>query len=200
MFATQGIFSRGVDLTNFYLYNAYRSNTQGKRNGMDKYPTLSMSELTKLKTVLTNAEQNPKYLDGRICPYDADVRELLKSLVPNPIVSATTEPVSLGRKKAGAPRKSVISMGELEKEFDDLRKEIQTLKNDAKGLEPHERIQVVKTRAALIEKILSMKERIGNINKVDKFIATIIGIMEDELPQEARLRVLDKLEPYAEEE
>mgnify|MGYP003453082013 CR=1 FL=1 len=89
---------------------------------------------------------------------------------------------------------------ELEKEFNDLREEIRQLKLDAKGLEPHERIQVVKTRAALVEKILSMKERIESIKKQQDFISTVLQLMEDELPQDLRLRVIEKLEPFAAEE
>ncbi|MAD95726.1 MAG: hypothetical protein CMB99_00115 [Flavobacteriaceae bacterium] len=91
-------------------------------------------------------------------------------------------------------------MTELEKEFDELRGYINDLKKNVKGLEPHEQIQVVKTHAALIEKILSMKERISNINKVDKFMATVIEMMEAELPQESRLRVIEKLDEYKTEE
>lgn len=168
---------------------------------MDKYPTLSLTELQKLKTVIDNASQDPKYLDGRIAPYDKPTRELLKKLVPDPVVQATLGEAGEVRGQAGRKKKGpAIPMDELEREFDDLRKEIQTLKADAKGMEPHERLQVVKTRAALIEKILSMKERIGNINRVDKFMALVISVIEDELPQESRLRVIDKFAEYKEEE
>ena len=167
---------------------------------MDKYPTLSLTELEKVKNVVENAKADPRYLDGRVAPYDKKTRELIKSFIPDPILSATIVPGE-EKGKVGRPRKDAgIPMTELEKEFDDLRKEIQSLKTDAKGLEPHERIQVVKTRAALIEKILSMKERIGNINKVNKFVANVMEILEVEVPQEARLRIIDKLAEYKEEE
>lgn len=166
------------------------------------YPTLSLTQLQKFKTVLDNAKGDPKYLDGRICPYDKTTREILKSLIADPVVAATLgDAPERGRKKSGAPKKGpTISTDELEKEFQELREEIKTLKADAKGLEPHERIQIVKTRAALIEKILSMKERIVNIKKMEEFIAKVIQLMEDELPQDVRLKVLEALEPYAEEE
>lgn len=166
---------------------------------MDKYPTVSLTELTKLKTILENAS-DPKYLDGRVCPYDKETRELLKSMIVNPVVAATITS-SPTKGQVGAPKKGpVLPMGELSREFNDLRTEIQQLKTDATGLEPHERIQVIKTRAALVEKIISMKERIDNILKMQKFTATVIQIIEDELPQESRLRVLEKLEPFTEEE
>lgn len=168
---------------------------------MDKYPTISLTELQKIKTILKNASDDPKYLDGRVAPYDKPTRETLKSLIPDPVVEATVSKAGVERGKIGAPKKGpVISMSDLEGEFDDLRKEIQSLKTDAAGLEPHERIQVVKTRAALIEKILGMKERIGNINKVDKFMALVIEVMETELPQEHRLRVIEKFDQFKEEE
>lgn len=167
---------------------------------MEKYPAISLTELQKIVNVVEQSKNDPKYLDGRVAPYDKQTREALRGLIPDPVVSATIK-AGEEKGKVGRPKKDpVLPMSELEKEFDDLRKEIQSLKTDAKGLEPHERIQVVKTRAALIEKILSMKERIGNINKVNKFTATVMDILETELPQEARLRVIEKLAEYKEEE
>lgn len=166
-----------------------------------QYPTISVSELQKLKVILTNAGDDPKYLDGRVCPYDKPTRELLKQLVPDPIVQATLGTAGEERGQVGRPKKqAALPMDELEKEFNELRTEIQQLKTDAVGLEPNERIQVVKTRAALVEKILSMKERITNINRINKFTALVIQTMEDELPQDARLRVIAKFAEYKEEE
>ncbi len=168
---------------------------------MDKYPTISLTELQKFKTIVTNVSNDPTYLDGRVCPYDKTTRELLKTFVLDPVVEATLVEKPDGRKKSGRPLKnSGIPIGELEKEFNDLREEIRQLKLDAKGLEPHERIQVVKTRAALVEKILSMKERIESIKKQQDFISIVIQLMEDELPQDLRLRIIEKLEPFAAEE
>tara|TARA_Y100001970_G_scaffold249717_1_gene320601 strand:- start:11777 stop:12280 length:504 start_codon:yes stop_codon:yes gene_type:complete len=167
---------------------------------MEKYPAISLTELEKIKNVVEQAENDPKYLDGRIAPYDRKTRELLKSFIPDPVAAATIEP-GAQKGKVGRPKKNgMISMTELEKEFDELRGYINDLKKNVKGLEPHEQIQVVKTHAALIEKILSMKERISNINKVDKFMATVIEMMEAELPQESRLRVIEKLDEYKTEE
>tara|TARA_Y100001001_G_scaffold138359_1_gene140493 strand:- start:10694 stop:11197 length:504 start_codon:yes stop_codon:yes gene_type:complete len=167
---------------------------------MEKYPAISLTELEKIKNVVEQAQNDPKYLDGRTAPYDKKTRELLKSFVLDPIVAATIEP-GVQKGKVGRPKKQgLISMSELEKEFDELRGYINDLKKNVKGLEPHEQIQVVKTHAALIEKILSMKERISNINKVDKFMAVVIELMETELPQESRLRVIEKLEEYKTEE
>lgn len=166
-----------------------------------QYPTISINELEKLKVIITNASDDPKYLDGRICPYDKPTRELLKSLIPDPIVTATLGTAGEERGQVGRPKSGpVLPMSELEKEFNELRTEIQQLKTDAQGLEPNEKIQIVKTRAALVEKILAMKERITNINRMNKFTALVIQTMEDELPQESRLRVIAKFEEYKEEE
>lgn len=167
---------------------------------MEKYPTVNLAQLQKLKTIITNANDDPKYLDGRICPYDAPTRVLIASLLPDPVVAATLGSLPEGRGKTGPKRKPGINIADLEKEFNELRDEIKNLKTDAKGLESHERIQIVKTRATLVEKILSMKERIENIKKQQDFIAVVIQVMEDELPQELRLKIIEKLEPFAAEE
>lgn len=166
-----------------------------------QYPTISINELEKLKVIITNASDDPRYLDGRVCPYDKPTREMLKALIPDPIIEATLGTAGEERGQVGRPRKApVLPMSEVEKELNELREEIRQLKTDAAGLEPNERIQIVKTRAALIEKIIGMKERITNINKMHKFTSSVIQVMEDELPQESRLRVIAKFEEFKEEE
>lgn len=166
-----------------------------------QYPTISVSELQKLKVILTNAGDDPKYLDGRICPYDKPTRELLKQLTPDPIVQATLGTAGEERGQVGRPKKApVLPLSEVETELKELRDDIKQLKTDAKGLESNEQIQIIKTRAALLEKIIGMKERINNLNKMQKFTALVIQTMEDELPQDARLRVIEKFDEFKEEE
>ena len=169
---------------------------------MANYPTISISALNNLKIVLDNARHDPTYLDGRKAPYDKPTRELLKSLIADPILEVTVpESKPEGQQKRGAKsKKTQITISELDKEYDELRGYIQDIKRDINGLEPNEKIQVIKTHAALIEKMLGMKERIKNLKKMDQFIATVIQLMEDELPQDLRMKVLEKLEPFADEE
>lgn len=168
---------------------------------MEKYPTVSLTELHKLKAIIVSAEGDPKYLDGRVCPYDKPTRELIKSLITDPILKATVAPREQEKVGRGAPRKGpVLPIEEVEAEYADLRKDLQSLKTDAKGLEPNEQIQVIKTRAALMEKMISLKERLNDMRRNTKFIATVMQIIEDELPQESRLRVIEKLQPFTEEE
>lgn len=168
---------------------------------MDKYPPISLIELTKIRAILENAQQDPNYLRGDVCPYDEATRNMIKGLIPDPVVLATLGAKPEGRKKAGAPRRTPgIKIEEIEEEFKALRAEINGLVADAKGLEPNERVQIVRVRSALLEKIISMKERIESIKKQEDFIATVIQVMEDELPQELRLVVIEKLEPFAAEE
>ncbi len=169
---------------------------------MANYPTISVSALNNLKIIVDNARDDPSYLDGRRAPYDKPTRELLKSLIADPILIATLpDEKPQGQQKRGAKKKQPNPRIEaLDAEFKELRQEIKSLKADAAGLESHDRIQIVKTRAALVEKMLTMEERINNLKKMDKFIATVIQLMDDELPQDVRMNILEKLEPFAEEE
>lgn len=161
------------------------------------YPSISILELQNFKTILSNCS-DPEYLKSSDCPYDTSTKKLIKSLIPDRVVQATIS-------KAAPPKTKKVRSGgiktdELEKEFNDLREEIKSLKIDGQSLEPKDRIQVIKTRAMIVEKILDMKERIDNIKKQQNFIATVIQIMEDSLPQDIRLEIIEKLEPFVEEE
>lgn len=165
---------------------------------MDKYPTLSLMELEKIANVLEHAKADPRYLDGRVSPYDEKTRKLLKSMLPNPVAAATlTDAEGKDKKKVGRPSLGIaLPLDELKKEFGELLEELRVLKVDSKGLEPNERIQLVKLRVSIVEKTLAIKERIGHIDQVERFMAEVIELLEAEMPQENRLKVIEALGRY----
>lgn len=164
-----------------------------------QYPTFDLEQLQNLIRVIDNAESDPEYLDPSVCPYDAGVRDSLQKLLGSrhPVAKATLES---DKAPVGRPRKDpVLPINEVEKEVDEIRKEIAQLKIDAKGLETADRIQIIKTRATLVEKIIGMKERIHNIKKQQQFISQVIGLMEDIMEQSQREEMIKKLAPFLEE-
>jgi len=66
-------------------------------------------------------------------------------------------------------------------------------------LETADRIQIIKTRAALMEKMLAMKERTNSLKKQSAFVSNVIAIMEDIMDQPQREEMIKKLEAYIDE-
>lgn len=168
----------------------------------EKYPPLDLDQLMSAIFVIEASVDDVNYLDPATCPYDAEIRKRLNKLslwitsnqaaAPKPAI----EPAPVGRPRSGP----VLPVEEIEKEMDEIRKEIGQLKLDSKDLETADRIQIIKTRAALVEKIIAMKERTNNLKKQAAFVSNVIGIMEDILEQPQRDEMIKRLEPYLDAE
>lgn len=165
-----------------------------------EYPTIDLDQFKSIMKVLEKAANDPEYLDPSVCPYDETTREQLVKAVNwvHPVARATV--VDGEKNPVGRPRKDpVLPIEVVETEVDEIRKEIAQLKADAKGLETADRIQIIKTRAALVEKIIGMKERITGLKQQRQFIVEVIAIMEDILEQSQRDEVIKRLQPFLEE-
>jgi hypothetical protein len=161
------------------------------------YPTIDIEEFDKLTKLLEEAITDPNILDPSVCPYDPAIAEKLKKLT-NWLHPAARASLDDGEKNpVGRPTKKVIlPIEEIENEINDLRKDISQLKVDAKGLETADRIQIIKTRATLFEKMIAIKERTNNMKKQQQFVSTVIAIMEDIMEQPQREKMIKLMEPY----
>lgn len=162
------------------------------------YPTIDLKQVDAIAIIVENAINDPSYLNPENCPYDRKTVKTIQKLVD---LSAPTQIVNKPvRGKVGRPSKGpTIPMSEVEKEIDEIRQELATLKVDGQTMETSDRIQVLKTRAALVERILGMKERVSDVKRFHSFVQTVISIMEEELDPKSRDRVIEELKQYAEE-
>lgn len=167
----------------------------------EKYPPLDLSQLLYAIQVIENSVDDDKYLDPSECPYDEAIRKRLNKLslwitsnqtaMPKPV-----EAGPVGRPKSGP----VLPLAELEQEANDIRSDLKQLKLDGKDLETADRISIIKTRAALMEKMLGMKERTNNLKKQSAFVSNVIAIMEDLMDQSQREQMMKQLEAYLDEQ
>lgn len=163
-----------------------------------QYPELDIEEFNKISKLLETVIEDPSMLDPALCPYDPALTEKIRKLT-NWIHPVARES-GVEKNPVGRPRKEpVLPIDEVEREVDEIRKEIAQLKLDAKGLETADRIQIIKTRATLVEKIIAMKERITNVKKQQKFISDVMALLEDVLDQKQREEFIKRLGMYLEE-
>jgi hypothetical protein len=161
------------------------------------YPPIDIAEISTFLTIIEDYIDDPSYFDPTECPYDPDIMDKIKKLVqPVMVASATIDE----KNPVGRPTKQVVlPIDEVEKEINDIRQELASLKIDGKTLETADRIQIIKTRAALVEKIIGMKERVTNLRTQKQFVTVVIGIMEDMMDQKQREKMIKLLEPYLEQ-
>lgn len=164
------------------------------------YPKLNVKELPKLVAIVEQAISEEGYLDPSNCPYDEATIKLIKSILDaakQDIIIDHTQP---SRGKVGRPsHQPTIPLEEVEREIDEIRKELADLKIDGQTMDTSDRIQVIKTRAALIERVLGMKERIGGVKQFNSFVQTVISIMQDYIDAKDRESLIGELKQYVEQ-
>jgi hypothetical protein len=170
------------------------------------YPTLRLGVLQGLATLKVACDAEQGYLRRPDCPYDNDTIELLEKLFKPVEVEVIVEKIveKPSRGKVGRPSKknelSEDDANELEIEakemLTELRNMAKTEEGDLKQLDTGTRLSILKTRTQLLEKLVSIRERFTSARKVIEFRSTVMGILEDLVPEEKRDEFLKRLEEH----
>jgi hypothetical protein len=173
------------------------------------YPTLRLGVLQGLATLKVACDAEQGYLRRPDCPYDNDTIELLERLFKPVEVEVIVEKIveKPSRGKVGRPpsKKNELSdddANELEIEakemLTELRNMAKTEDGDLKQLDTGTRLSILKTRTTLLEKLVLIRERFTSARKVIEFRSTVVGILEDLVPEEKRDEFLKRLESHLE--
>lgn len=177
------------------------------------YPQLNLGALAGLLAIKQQMEAHEDYFTSDACPYDEDAREQLSKLLATKVVEVEVEKIverivekkvevvtkaSEGAGKRGPKAKtSGVDMDGVAKEIQSIRDELKELKLNSKVLQTADKINIIKTRAALIEKLISMDEKTNNQRKVGQFMSIVLTILDDLMTEEARQEFMKRLEPVA---
>lgn len=171
------------------------------------YPTLRLAVLQSLISLKHQLEVDPKFLDGEECPYDAEVKDLIHRVLTTTIVEKVVEKyvekkgqVRRGPKSAADVQLSAEDQEEVEATATDLLKELKGLgkmdDGEDRGLDTQTRITIIKAKAALVEQLLKVRERLTNVRRIAHFQTTVISILDDLVGEDDRSEFLKRLEPY----
>jgi hypothetical protein len=69
-------------------------------------------------------------------------------------------------KRGPKAKSSGVDMDAVAKEIQNIRDELKQLKLDSQGAQTADKIQIIKTRATLVEKLIGMDEKANNQRKV----------------------------------
>lgn len=185
------------------------------------YPKLDLGGLAAMQTIRSQMLTFPTYLEEKDCPYDADARALLARMfaptvverevkvevqVPAPTAQRKIETALKAAEGGGVGPKvlrlktSGVDLDGVSQEIQGLRQELQQLKMDSKGLQTADKIQIIKTRAGLVEKLVSMDEKTNNLKRNSLFHSTVMAILDDLIPQDRRMEFIQRIAPFAAEE
>lgn len=176
------------------------------------YPPMSFAALGVVVTVKNQSELHPDYF-GRDCPYDAATIKQLKKLtevreIEVPVekvvekiiekrVEVIVEAAAGGGKRGPKAKNSGVQLDQVASEISELRQELKQLKIDGKALQTADKIQLIKLRASLVEKLINMDERVNNLKKLSLFQSTVLNILDDIMSEEQRQDFMKRIEPFA---
>lgn len=162
-----------------------------------EFPPLRLAVLNGLAELKQHYAENPELFRVETCPYDSETVDLLVGLFEVKTVERVIEKVVTKRDR-GRPKKGGVSdedIAELEKEVKEQLANLKTMEA-AEGLETNEKIQITKTKATLIEKLLEMRERTVNVKRMSEFQTIVIGILDDLVGESEREIFLDRISDY----
>jgi hypothetical protein len=170
---------------------------------MATYPTLRIGVLQSIVELKLLHEQDPSLLRDSTCPYDVEtitaLEQLFKTRVVEKIVEKIVEKEARGRGRPTTETKLTIADQELvEDSATELLGQLKELGEGEKGLDTQTKIQIIKTKATLIEQLLKLRERWHNVKRVALFQAVVIGVLDDLLLEADRDEFLKRIAPYRE--
>lgn len=136
---------------------------------MDRYyPTIREEHILPLNVVLRNLEGDPDYLDDPECPYS----ETIKNFFRRQMAAVSDEVEDLF---AGDEPKEVTLDRQVEKLVNDLEAFSKTL-----GKQDHsEKLAYFKAKTILLEKLVSMRERLLNLKELHEFKTRILVFLDE---------------------
>lgn len=170
---------------------------------MSTYPTLRLGVLQALIELKGYTEQHPEALQAKECPYDKETVDALELIFKTRVVEKVVERVvekevrSRGR-PTGDTKLSDEDQQDVESSANELLGQLKALGEGEKGLDTSTKIQIIKTKAALIEQLLKLRERWFNVKRVAQFQTVVIGVLDDLLGEADRQEFLKRIEPYKE--
>lgn len=133
------------------------------------FPNLHESVLLQLRVVLQQVATNPGYLSHEKCPYPPKAIEFLQELTQAEAVVDTETPTFDGE----GDRLEYVE-GEVVK----VLTELNALSASLRDAGYSEKLQILKTRSTLVEKLLTYREKIWSMKEMAEFQARIIGFLE----------------------
>lgn len=167
---------------------------------MTTFPTLRLGVLQSMIELQAQFHHNPQLFDEKECPYDRETVDVLRRIFA--VKTIEKEVVREVIKEVGrtpvAEKLNSAQQEEVEQTALDLLQELKKLGNGEKGLDTSTKIQIIKTKATLIEQLLKMRERFMNVKRVANFQTVVIAILDDLLDEDRRQEFLKRVEPYRE--
>ncbi len=129
------------------------------------YPSISDATLAQFQVVFTRIAADPTYIDK--APWSDEVKTFFRKYGTTPVVG-----------DASIFDEGTDKIESIEKQIGSLLAELNRM-GEQTGLDHSEKLQYLKTKAALVEKLIAMRERLFNLKEMSEFQSVIMAFLED---------------------
>ena len=135
------------------------------------YPVISEDAVMAINLARSYiAKEGPEWLDKRECKYSPTIKKFLtESVVTGVGVPAEVEDLFEGNDEPEV----------LDRQIQKVLNRMDAMEAQLGGMEPNEKLAFFKTRTALLEKLITLREKTNNLKEMSEFKATIITFLDE---------------------
>jgi len=184
---------------------------------MSYYPAITSGPLMALSTIKQQLDLDAGYLDRDDCMYDEqtkeDIRKLLaptiievpkieyvEKIVERKVEVAAEASKGGGQRGPKAKGNAAANADVIDKELMEVLADLRSLKLNSKTLLPKDKLDIMKVQATLLERFINSQEKNTNIKKMSLFMSTVMGILDDLMPEDTRQLFMKRLQPFVDSE
>lgn len=148
---------------------------------MNFYPNIREEQILTLNVVVKSLEKDPGYLDHPDCPYPDTVKDFFRR---------SAAPVEVEDLFAGDEEKEVL----LDRQVEQLINDLEAFAKQLTNADHSEKLQYFKTKTTLIEKLITMRERVFNLKELNEFRGTILAFMDEVCTKDQITELMKRLD------
>lgn len=155
------------------------------------YIPLTAGFAAQLEAVRLQADGDPDYFADPDCPYPDDLKRLLRRMMApaGAMLAAGGDTVFVPGQDDGASADAVLV--EVEATINEMKGIERSLAGP--NVEPSDRVSFFKTKTALMEKWISIKERTRGVKQMSEFMRVVVKTMEELLNKDQILELKTRL-------
>jgi hypothetical protein len=144
------------------------------------FPNISEDQILLINRVFRSIEENPDFLDDPKCQYTDVVKSFFTS-----------------RGGVAKPAEDLFEGDAVESVERQIQKLINDLEEYGKALnkeDASERLQYLKTKAGLVEKLITYQERVTNLKHINEFRSVVIQFMDEVLDKDQITNFMQRID------
>lgn len=151
---------------------------------MGFYPTIRDETIMTFEIVIQNMEENPEFLDAIECHYSDTVKNFFRKRVGVGVGAVVGGDIFLGKDELYV----------LDEQVTKVLSDLESFGQSLGRADVNEKAAYFRVKTSLLEKLITMKERIVNLKEINDFKTIILGFMGEILSKDQITTLMQRLD------